>query len=157
MACIRMPTQGKGVDNFSAEGIATTIDLQTGLLGTAVAKDPTRGVFDRHPDSDAPISGFRLPFTSEACELTLKAHACFPWVPFVGWDVVITEEGPVLLEANPEWGCDVVQITMDKPLGETIYPELYLEHLAAQDAGRVNQPSGNARPEEQHVVLAAGT
>jgi hypothetical protein len=132
LAVLRMPTGASPVDNFEAGGIAAPIDLQTGKLGIAVAKDPSRGTFTHHPDSQACIEGYAVPFFSEAIDVALSAHACFPWVPSVGWDVVITDAGPRLLEANPNWCVEIAQIVTGTPLGETIYPEVYLEYLAAQ-------------------------
>ena len=50
--------------------------------GQAIAKDPRPGPFARHPDSNAPIDGHVVPHFAEARALTLRAHGCFPWVPF---------------------------------------------------------------------------
>jgi hypothetical protein len=131
MCALRMPTGGQAVDNFAAGGIAAPVDA-TGTLQAAVAKDPGRGTFPSHPDSGAPIAGIGVPHFAEALELAQRAHAAFSWVPTVGWDVVITREGPVLLEANPGWCFELAQIVPDRPLGATPYPEVFLEHLAAQ-------------------------
>jgi hypothetical protein len=141
MWALRMPTGGQPVDNFAAGGIAAPVDA-TGMLRPAVAKDPGRGTFASHPDTGACIAGSRLPYFAQALELALRAHAAFPWVPTVGWDVVITPEGPVLLEANPGWCFELAQIVPGQPLGATPYPEVFLEHLAAsrsQDAKKVDR------------------
>ena len=135
LACLRMPTGTLQVDNFEAGGIAAPID-SNGTLKPAVAKDPRRGTFSRHPDSGAPSEGVQLPYYRESLDAALKAHAAFPWLPFVGWDVVITDEGPLLLEGNPDWCVELAQIVMDRPLGQTLYPAIYLEHLAAQRHAR---------------------
>lgn len=132
LACLRMPTGPSPVDNFEAGGLAASIDLSTGRLGRAVAKDPLRGEFVAHPDSGAPIEGVTVPQVPEAIDVTLRAHACFPWQPFVGWDVVVTPSGPWLLEANPDWCVELAQIATRRPLGDTLYPEIYLEHLSAR-------------------------
>ncbi len=39
----------------------------------------------------------------------------------------------MLLEANPDGGVELAQISMHKSLGETPYPAIYLEHIAAQE------------------------
>ena len=135
LACLRMPTGLLQVDNFEAGGIAAPIDLETGVMGKAVAKDPRRGAFNVHPDSGAQIEGAVVPFFRESIDATLSAHRCFPWMPFVGWDVVVTDDGPLLLEANPDWCVELAQIVMGRPLGETAYPEIFLEHVAAQKDG----------------------
>jgi hypothetical protein len=135
MCALRMPTNGQPVDNFAAGGIAAPVDA-TGVMLAAVAKDPDPGTFPRHPDSGAPIAGIGIPHFGEAIGLALRAHAAFAWVPTVGWDVVITPEGPALLEANPGWCFELAQIAPDRPLGATPYPEVFLEHLAARSGSR---------------------
>ena len=82
-----------------------------------------------------------MPHYAAARALALRAHACFSWVPFVGWDVVVTPDGPVLLEANPDFGVEHSQISMGRPLGETVYPEVYFEYLAAARGPRGDAPS----------------
>lgn len=141
LACLRMPTGTLQVDNFEAGGIAAPLDAQTGVLGRAVAKDPRRGLFSSHPDSGAPIAGETMPCFDASIRLTLDAHACFPWMPFVGWDVVVTDNGPLLLEANPDWCVELAQAVMDRPLGETAYPRVFLEHLAAQKRAQTAGPA----------------
>jgi hypothetical protein len=135
LACLRMPTGLLQCDNFEAGGIAAPIDLQTGLMGKAVSKDPRRGAFAVHPDSGAPIEGAVVPLFRESVDATFSAHECFPWIPFVGWDVVVTDGGPLLLEANPDWCVELAQIVMGRPLGETAYPEVFLAHVAARKGG----------------------
>jgi hypothetical protein len=132
LACLRMPTGSMHVDNFEAGGIAAPIDLETGRLGVAVAKNPVRGRFSHHPDSGAPIEGTLVPDLEKALAITRNAHQCYGWMPFVGWDVVLTDDGPVLLEANPDWCVELAQIAMARPLSDTIYPAVYLEHLAVR-------------------------
>ena len=49
------------------------------------------------------IEGIELPMWDEALEL---AHAAMPhFLPnrSIGWDVAITDRGPVIVEANREW------------------------------------------------------
>jgi hypothetical protein len=131
MSGLRMPTAGQCVDNFAAGGIGAAVDRR-GMLREGVAKDPSRGTFKRHPDSGAMIEGTQVPHYDEAIALALRAHAAFSWVPTVGWDIVITPDGPYLLEANPDWCYELAQIVPDMPLGATPYAEVFLEHLAAQ-------------------------
>jgi hypothetical protein len=125
-----MPTGGARVDNFAANGIAAPVDLETGRVGKAVAKDPRRGSFAAHPDSGGAIEGIVVPCWEEACALATRAHGAFPWLPTVGWDVVVTPGGPIVLEANPNWCVELAQIPSGRPLGETAYPAVYLAHRA---------------------------
>jgi hypothetical protein len=123
-----MPTGKAMVDNFNAGGVAAPVDLATGVLGPGVARYLTDGSFDTHPTSGAPITGFALPLWSDAVALALRAHDCFPWVPFVGWDVVISSDVPRLLEANMTWSAELYQRPQGKPMGSTQFTQVYLEH-----------------------------
>jgi hypothetical protein len=131
MASFRMPTGRGMVDNFHAGGIAAPVNLATGVLGRAVARDLTGGTYDTHPTSGAVITGFQLPNWSAALGLSLRAHDCFPWMPFVGWDVVITASDPLLLEANVTWAESLYQVPHGKPLGDTEFAAVYREHFLA--------------------------
>jgi hypothetical protein len=48
-------------------------------------------------------------------------------MPFVGWDVIDSDQGLMLLEANSNWGGDSAQLPGAPALGETRFPEIYLE------------------------------
>ena len=128
IAALRMPVGNSSVDNFAAGGLASPIDLETGRLGPAVYKDPRKPDVDHHPDSGQQIAGEVVPFWNEVLDLRLHAHRCFPKVATVGWDVALTTEGPKLIEANPGWCVEVVQMAHGKPLGETAWPELLMSH-----------------------------
>jgi hypothetical protein len=129
MAAFRMPTGQLAVDNFAAGGIASSVSLASGALGAATRKHAKGETFDCLPDSGARITGVELPLWHGALELCRRAHQAFPAFAFIGWDVALTDAGPLLVEANLTWGVDVVQMTNRKPLGETPFAEAFLGHL----------------------------
>jgi len=115
---LRMPgAGGSSVDNFNSGGLAAPIDAEGGVLGPAIMKDPRKGLQRYHPNGAA-IAGTALPYWEAAVALVEWAHACFPGISSVGWDVGLTPGGPVLLEANYGWDCDILQMTHGKPLAE---------------------------------------
>jgi len=136
LACFRMPVGALLADNFAAGGLAAPITLHDGRLGLAVFKSRS-GVFDAHPESGAAILGRRLPHWSEVKELAVAAHAEFKTLPSIGWDIAISEDGPVIVEGNSEWGTNVVQMSHQLPLDATVIPLRLAEHFAQFEARRV--------------------
>ena len=139
-ATFRMPTGDLAVDNFAAGGIAAPVELVGGVLGIAVSKDPRRGPFRNHPDSGHVIAAFTLPMWTAVKDVARGAHDQFGRVPFVGWDVAITDDGPVLLEANTSWCAEVIQIPSRVGLGDTIFPEVFVAHLDVRSGRRKMRP-----------------
>jgi hypothetical protein len=138
-AVFRMPAGGNLVDNFAAGGLAAPIERATGVLGPAVTKRPGPAL-SAHPDTGARITGTVLPCWPEALDLARRAQAAFAEVPFVGWDIVLTSAGPILLEANPTWCVDLLQIPHGRPLGETVFPQAFARHQRA--SGRQTPEGG---------------
>ena len=56
-----------------------------------------------HPETGIRLDGFRLPHWSEAMALAKTGQRCFPELPTLGWDIALTEEGPIIIEANALW------------------------------------------------------
>jgi hypothetical protein len=96
-------------DNFSMGTTGNLIaygDSNQGILRGAVnIHECGSGMMDvmAHPDTGVVFDGFRLPFWSEAMELVKTAQRCFPDLHTLGWDVALTENGPVIIEANARW------------------------------------------------------
>ena len=57
----------------------------------------------RHPDTGASLGGFEIPEWDAVVELAKRASTAFDPVGFVGWDVAVTDDGPVLIEGNTTW------------------------------------------------------
>jgi len=91
------------------------VDLDSGVLGTGRRRhDPDYISFI--PGTDTSFIGFKLPYWSEVKELALRAAAAFPGVRSIGWDIAISEQGPVLIEGNTGWSKDLIQMPTTKGL-----------------------------------------
>jgi len=109
---VRVGACGGKVDNFHAGGMMGPVDLKTGKLGKFFQFGPgKRGRFTHHPDTGVQFEGFQLPFVPDAVELCLATHKFFYGIHSIGWDIVFTENGPLILEANDEWMMGLVQFT----------------------------------------------
>ncbi|MET8749406.1 sugar-transfer associated ATP-grasp domain-containing protein [Streptomyces sp. NPDC004667] len=54
----------------------------------------------RHGVSSVPFSEHRISRMTEVWELAARCARLFPQVPFIGWDIALTPEGPVVIEGN---------------------------------------------------------
>ena len=70
-----------------------------------------------------------LPFWQESMELVRLAHAtAFARFAFLGWDIALTKDGPILLETNSGWGAIFHQM-LDGPLGHTAFSHLVSQYV----------------------------
>ena len=89
---------GGVVDNFSSGGMYAYVD-ENGYVYTE-AIDREDNIFAEHPISKHKIVGFKVPMFKEAIELVKEAAKVVPKVRYVGWDVAISENGPMIIEGN---------------------------------------------------------
>ena len=116
-----------GTRKTSVAGVICSIALETGRIESAAMPDSTP--IARHPDTNMPIAGIEVPFWKESLELVCRAHAtAFAKFVFLGWDVALTNEGPVLLETNSGWGAIFHQM-LDGPLGHTPFSRIVALHV----------------------------
>lgn len=103
-AMIRMST-GSFVDNFHKGGVSAAVDLQTGeLLPPMLFQDPRKSrTLTAHPVTGREVVGFVIPFWDQVLPMIEQAAQIVPQVKTVGWDVIITAQGPSLLEGNDNW------------------------------------------------------
>jgi len=100
LAYLRIGRRGMHVDNASSGGIVAPIELELGVLDAARDATAERCVYDRHPDTHAPIRGVRLPCWDEVVDLAVRVLGAFPALRFAGMDIAIGEKGPVVIEMN---------------------------------------------------------
>lgn len=89
---------GGVIDNFSSGGMYTYTD-ENGVVDIP-AVDQADNLYEKHPITGTEIIGFKVPLYGEAVKLVEEAATVVPQVAYVGWDVAIGEDGPVLIEGN---------------------------------------------------------
>ena len=102
------------VDNISSGGLTTAIDIQTGILGESgifpKGKDARIQWLEKHPDSETMIKGMKIKnwefIKSKILEIAKYTH----YTPYVGWDIVSTEESFYILEGNDATGVNFLQV-----------------------------------------------
>ncbi len=102
-AFLRLGRADAMTDNYSKGGIAVDVDVTSGTLRRGVRV--TDGVvhrMDQHPDSTTPFVGRQLPCWPEVVDLCSTAASMFEPVRLIGWDVMVTDAGPRLIEGNAD-------------------------------------------------------
>lgn len=105
---LRVGCGENAVDNISAGGMYTMPDAD-GRIVFPMFCDRAARYYDRHPKTGFAFRGFCIPFFSDSQSLCLRAALVQPHVRYVGWDVAVTPDGPVLIEGNPLPGYDMCQ------------------------------------------------
>lgn len=105
------------VDNMAAGNLAAPVDETTGIVnGPGVYSDITKSPEFIHPITGVSIIGFQIPFWKEILEMTKKASLKHPQNRSIGWDIVVTDDGPGFIEGNHDWCKLVWQLPVNKGL-----------------------------------------
>lgn len=105
------------VDNLGAGNIVVSVDEKTGkVTGKAVYSDITKPPVEVHPVTGVLIPGFQIPFWDEILSMVKEAALSHPENCSIGWDVVITPDGPGFIEGNHDWCKLVWQLPIKKGL-----------------------------------------
>lgn len=87
---------------YSGNLLAST-DVDTGIIQWTLTPNRhgvDREFIDTHPRTGEALPGFKIPLWDEAKILCTRAASLFLPLRAIGWDVAITPDGPVLIEAN---------------------------------------------------------
>ena len=141
--------------NYGLSGnLIANIDPVSGRLTTATGASPNGigfSVLTNHPKTGAPFADFQLPHWQEARKLAEHAAMLFLPLRTIGWDLALTDDGPLLLQGNAEWD-PVNHLVMHAgpehqlELADSIVFALrrawrVCQHHDAQSAGRARHPA----------------
>jgi hypothetical protein len=98
-----------GLDHMTYGSIGSWVDPRSGKLGQGRTRHEF-GYATVIPGTDKTFVGFELPQWPEIREVALKAATVVPWARSIGWDIAISDRGPVLIEGNVEWSTSLLQI-----------------------------------------------
>ena len=115
---------GRFVD---VRGLHAPIDLETGTIKFPFHSGDTTtdDFYTEHPNTGYPLIGFEVPLFEEAKEMILRAAALIPKMRYVGWDVAVTDRGPVIVEGNDYTAYDYMQLPGQQEGKEGILPDLF--------------------------------
>ncbi len=98
--------KGKCVDNAGSGGnIIACVDLATGEIYNVTEFNGWRDIkaITHHPDSGTLMEGVKIKNWDAIVEQVLHYQECFPYIKAAGWDIALTEDGPVVIEVNDFW------------------------------------------------------
>jgi hypothetical protein len=120
----RAPAGESHADVLWRGNLLAQVDIETGrILRVVQGRGLDCRVVEDHPETGARLLGARLPMWAEARALALRAAAAAPKLALTGWDVAITDQGPVVIELEPDGGDPAVtqlasgQGLLDGPYG----------------------------------------
>ncbi|CAN5366151.1 hypothetical protein BH11ACT4_BH11ACT4_04370 [soil metagenome] len=85
-------------DQQAFGGVFTLLDETGHSLGPGYGSH--QHIYPTHPETGASIVDFQLPMTAEVLALADTVSRRVPQIPYVGWDIVVGTDGPMLLEGN---------------------------------------------------------
>lgn len=106
---IKIGRAGKCVDNAGGGGnggnVDVCIDTETGKTQYAILYEGWRHIKDIavHPDSGSPLNDVVIEHWDAIKSEVLRFQQAFPFCKAAGWDIAITDEGPVVIEVNDFW------------------------------------------------------
>jgi hypothetical protein len=125
---MRFGSRGGFVEGGGLGTIFVGVDKESGTLRSHARKNFEYGgdIYTHHPDTGYQFEGFKVPHMEAALEMAKSAAAYLPH-RLIGWDIAITEEGPVLFEGNVNFGFWGAQIADGGYKKNKIFKSFYEE------------------------------
>ena len=96
------------IDNFqhgTLGNFIAPIHVSTGRLEPAITRSAERrwSRLETHPRTGERFEDFTIPLWEDAKALVVRSAEYFKPIRSLGWDVAVTPQGPVVIEANIRW------------------------------------------------------
>ena len=105
-AFIKIGRAGKCVDNAGDGGnVDVCINVENGITQFATKYDGLHRMkeIEVHPDTNSQLVGVAINHWDEIKNDVIRFQQAFPYCKAAGWDIAITDEGPVVIEVNDFW------------------------------------------------------
>ena len=124
---VRFGREGAVVDNGSAGGVWALIAPDTGAV-ISDGIDINGNSYSIHPDSKFPLKEFQVPCWDKIVESCLAAAKTIPQIPYIGWDVSVSENGEVMfVEGNSATAFFLVQMQLPVGAYKEMWKPIFLE------------------------------
>jgi hypothetical protein len=152
-AAWKIPAGENSADNFwRPANLLAQLDLDTGIIKRVVSgKGLSQLEVQTHPDTGAAIVGFQLPHWDAAKALARDAMQIWQAVGLIGWDIAITDQGPVIVEPNMLPDLHLLQIADRQGMMDARFQAFLTERKMAAAAAKAK---GRASVKERQAVNA---
>ncbi|MGI9324815.1 MAG: sugar-transfer associated ATP-grasp domain-containing protein [Pseudomonadales bacterium] len=121
----KISAESSAADNIWREGnLCAAVDLETGRVTRCRGGEGVDCVeHELHPVTGAQLIGMRLPFWKEVLAVAQNASEIMSYTDIIGWDIAITDDGPVIVEGNTNPDHGLYQFANQQGLLETEFGE----------------------------------
>lgn len=150
---IKIGREGAFVDNAGSGGnVDAGVNPKTGELYGAITYNGFRNTaaIDCHPDSGARLNGVVINNWDLICKQVCRFQQRLPFLKAIGWDIAITENGPVVIEINDFWD-RTGQLFIQKGWRNEIR-ECYLAWLEHNQKTGINYAMGRTCPASVNLI-----
>ena len=109
-AAARFGRMGGYVDNTAQGGMAVNINICTGELFDFGMREYDLKKYFVHPDTKCVFSHTKVPYWEDIKDLIHRVSIIMPQLKMIGWDIALTEQGPIIVEMNTGTGVYSVQM-----------------------------------------------
>lgn len=99
----------KEISNGCQDAVTAMIDIRTGAVITDAVDQNKVEEYAAHPATGTAFKGLQIPFWEETLQMMRRAVPLASKISNIGWDVAITENGPLIIEANTIPGFNTAQ------------------------------------------------
>ncbi|MEP5153786.1 sugar-transfer associated ATP-grasp domain-containing protein [Planktotalea sp.] len=123
----KVPSPKAMSDNFWQSGsMLGAVDAETGQVSHAISgAGLSREVLEQHPVSGKSFAGFQVPHWDQVKEVARQGHSMFPEFGVFGWDIAITDEGPVIIECNANPFHTLYQLAHDRGINNADFAPIF--------------------------------
>ncbi|MDG6219740.1 MAG: sugar-transfer associated ATP-grasp domain-containing protein, partial [Candidatus Thermoplasmatota archaeon] len=125
-ATLRMGQRGMEVDNGTQGGLLVKIDVEKGTFSDYATTEENE-YFEKHPDTNFVFKKYQLKNWKDIKEFTIEATQKLSDFAYLGWDIALTDSGPVAIETNFKFGLDHYQVALGglREILEITDPDFY--------------------------------
>ena len=109
---LRIGKNGNEVDNWMKNGIVLGVDIETGRI-QEVGMTKSGEKFYSHPDTGFVFKDYEIPEWDKVKAFVIESAGKLAQFTYLGWDIALSEYGPLAIETNLGFGLDHYQT----PLG----------------------------------------